>query len=352
MAVKAIALLSGGLDSTLAVKLMLDQGIEVVALNFMTPFCNCTAKSSSCKHEAVRVAREFGIPIRVRYKGMEYLKIVENPKHGYGRGLNPCIDCRIFMHREAKALMEEEGAKFLVTGEVLGQRPMSQRRPVLKLIERESGTEGLVLRPLSAHHFEPTIPEREGWVDREKLLAIRGRSRKEQIRLAEDLGVTDYPCPAGGCLLTDPDFAAKLKDLFEHKPDYDLKDVRLLRVGRHFRLRPGLKVVLGRNQGENEALERSADAGSTLVRGANFKGPTALLREPATAEDLALVGRMLLRYAHQPRGEIRVEVRGAGDETAAGAPPLPVQGPLDDGALGRLRIGHAEGPRAACGSGR
>ncbi len=347
MSVKAIALLSGGLDSTLAVKMMLDQGIEVVALNFMTPFCNCTAKTSSCKHEALRVAREFGIPIRVRYKGMEYLKIVENPKHGYGRGLNPCIDCRIFMHREARELMEEEGARFLVTGEVLGQRPMSQRRPILKLIERESGTEGLVLRPLSAHHFEPTIPEKEGWVDREKLLAIRGRSRKEQIRLAADLGVTDYPCPAGGCLLTDPDFAAKLKDLFEHKPDYDLADVRLLRTGRHFRIRPGLKVVVGRNQGENEGLERGARDEDVLVRGDDFKGPYALLRETPTPEDLQTVGRILLRYAHRDRGTIRAQ-RGEQVDTLA------VEGPLADPELLELRIGHhrqASGKACSAGAG-
>ncbi len=345
MSVKAIALLSGGLDSTLAVKMVLDQGIEVVALNFMTPFCNCTAKTSSCKHEALRVAREFGIPIRVRYKGMEYLKIVENPKHGYGRGLNPCIDCRIFMHREARELMEEEGARFLVTGEVLGQRPMSQRRPVLKLIERESGTEGLVLRPLSAQHFELTIPEKEGWIDREKLLAIRGRSRKEQIRLATDLGVTDYPCPAGGCLLTDPDFAAKLKDLFEHKPGYDLTDVRLLRTGRHFRIRPGLKVVVGRNQGENEGLERGARDEDMLVRGEDFKGPYALLREAPTREDLQTVGRILLRYAHQDRGTIKAQ-------TGEHVDTLPVEGPLADPELLELRIGyHREAGGKACSVG-
>jgi tRNA U34 2-thiouridine synthase MnmA/TrmU len=301
MSPKAVALLSGGLDSTLAVKMVLDQGVEVIALNFMTPFCNCTAKSSSCKHEAVRVAREFGIPVRVRAKGMEYLKIVENPRHGYGRGLNPCIDCRVFMHREARELMAEEGAGFLITGEVLGQRPMSQRRPTLRLIERESGTEGLVLRPLSAQHFEPTVPEQKGWVDRAKLLAIQGRSRKEQIQLAEALGVTDYPCPAGGCLLTDADFAAKLKDLFENRPDYDLADVKLLRTGRHFRLHPQLKVVVGRNQAENEALERRSSNGDSVVRGIDFRGPCALVRGPLTEEEARTVGTILLRWRH-PRG--------------------------------------------------
>ncbi|MBI5440387.1 MAG: hypothetical protein HY900_04150 [Deltaproteobacteria bacterium] len=334
MSVKAIALLSGGLDSTLAVKLMLDQGIEVVALNFKTPFCNCTTKSSSCKHEAVRVAREFGIPVRVRFKGMEYLRLVERPKHGYGRGLNPCIDCRIFMHRAAVELMREEGASFLVTGEVLGQRPMSQRRDAIRVIERESGTEDLLLRPLSAHHFEPTLPEREGWVDRAKLLAISGRSRKEQIRLAENLGVTDYPCPAGGCLLTDAEFAAKLKDLFLHKPGYDLTDVRLLRTGRHFRLSPELKVVLGRDQRENEVLERRARAarGSLLLRPADFKGPSALAREACGDAELETIGRILLRYAAEERGTIELV-------SGTGISPLIVSGPLADAELQPMRIG-------------
>lgn len=332
MSVKAIALLSGGLDSTLAVKMMIDQGVEVVALNFMTPFCNCTTKTSSCKHEAVRVAREFGIPIRVRHKGMDYLKVVESPRHGYGRGMNPCIDCRIFMHREAVELMAEEGASFLVTGEVLGQRPMSQRRETLRVIERESGTEGLILRPLSARHFEPTLPERAGWVDRERLLAIEGRSRKEQIRLAEALGVADYPCPAGGCLLTDADFAEKIRDLFREKPGYDLRDVRLLRTGRHFRLRPGLKVVVGRDQGENETLEAGLAAGDGLLRGVDFTGPSALVREPLEPTDAEVIGRILLRYGHRQSGTVEVRVGGA-------QWGLPAAEPFPEEELRRLRIG-------------
>ncbi|MBI5016244.1 MAG: hypothetical protein HZB55_12260 [Deltaproteobacteria bacterium] len=339
MKVKAVALLSGGLDSTLAVKLVLDQGIDVVALNFVTPFCNCTGKSSSCKSEAVRVAREFGIPVRVRYKGMEYLKIVERPRHGRGRGLNPCIDCRIFMHKEAKELLVEEGASFLVTGEVLGQRPMSQRRDAIRVIERESGTEGLILRPLSAKHFEPTVAEREGWVDRERLLAIEGRSRKEQIRLADELGVTDYPCPAGGCLLTDASFAARLQDLFNHKPGYDLADVRLLRTGRHFRLRPDLKVVVGRDQTENEVLERRTGDGETIVRPADFQGPTALAREAMAGSDLVIVGGILLRYGGVPEGVVTVARDGT--ETS-----LPVSTPARDADLDAVRI--SEDRRTGC----
>ncbi|HEY5973898.1 MAG TPA: hypothetical protein VIU41_04085, partial [Geobacteraceae bacterium] len=203
---KALALLSGGLDSTLAVKVMLEQGIEVEALNFTSPFCTCTGKNAGCKSEAVRVAEEFNIPIKVMHKGAEYLEIVRNPRHGYGKALNPCIDCRIFLLRKAKEYMAQSGADFVITGEVLGQRPMSQRRDTLRVIERESGLAGLLLRPLSARHFEPTIPEKEGWVDREKLLAFKGRSRKDQMDLAAELDVTNYPCPAGGCMLTEVSF--------------------------------------------------------------------------------------------------------------------------------------------------
>src|SRR6266702_111372 len=184
---KAIALLSGGLDSTLAVKMMLDLGIEVEALNFTSPFCTCTGKNSGCKSEAVRVAQEYNIPIKVVHKGLDYLEIVRNPVHGYGKGVNPCVDCRIYLLRKAKEYMLESGADFVFTGEVLGQRPMSQRRDTLRVIERESGLEGLLLRPLSAKHFHPPLELRYRRVDQEKLLAIQGRSRKAQMELAEDL---------------------------------------------------------------------------------------------------------------------------------------------------------------------
>ena len=221
---KAIALLSGGLDSTLAVKMMLDLGIEVEALNFTSPFCTCTGKNSGCKSEAVRVAQEFNIPIKVINKGLDYLEIVRNPVHGYGKGVNPCVDCRIYLLKKAKEYMHESGADFVFTGEVLGQRPMSQRRDTLRVIERESGLEGLLLRPLSARHFEPTIPEKEGWVDRDKLMAIEGRSRKIQMQMADDLDVKNYPCPAGGCLLTELSFVPKIRDVFDHSEELNMRD--------------------------------------------------------------------------------------------------------------------------------
>jgi tRNA-uridine 2-sulfurtransferase len=174
---RAIALLSGGLDSTLAVKMMLEQGIEMMAVNFTSAFCNCTPKTAGCRHQASKIAQEFGIPIKVT-KGMDYMEMVRKAPHGYGRGMNPCIDCRIYMLKKVKELMAGEGASFVVTGEVLGQRPMSQHRQAIRTIEKASGLEGLILRPLSAQYFEPTVPEEEGIVDRERLLAISGRSRK------------------------------------------------------------------------------------------------------------------------------------------------------------------------------
>ena len=209
---KALALLSGGLDSTLAVKMMLDMGIEVEALNFTSPFCTCTGKNSGCKSEAVRVAQEFDIPIKVIHKGLDYLEIVRNPKHGYGKGVNPCVDCRIYLLQKAKEYMLECGADFVITGEVLGQRPMSQRRDSMRVIERESGLEGLLLRPLSAHHLEPTIPEQEGWVDRERLLAIKRRSRKEQIQQAIK-GLNNYAMAMGETVASGPFFKAYVVNL-------------------------------------------------------------------------------------------------------------------------------------------
>jgi len=256
MRTKAIALLSGGLDSTLAIKIMLSQGVDVVAVNFTSPFCTCSPRRPGSCHLASAVARELKVPIRVLSKGLDYLRIVERPRFGHGRGLNPCLDCRIFMLKKAAAIMEEEKALFIVTGEVLGQRPMSQHRAALDLIERESGLMGRILRPLSAQWLPPTIPEQNGWINRAKLLAIRGRSRSEQLALAKQEGVELFGCAAGGCLLTDPVVARRLQDLFRYSPEYDMHDVTLVTFGRHFRLHPGLKVILGRNQAENDRLQQ------------------------------------------------------------------------------------------------
>ncbi len=312
---KALALLSGGLDSTLAVRMMLDQEIDVTAVNFVSPFCNCTSKKAGCQHQANKVADEFGIPIRVLPKGMDYLRIVENPPHGHGRGMNPCIDCRIYMLRKVKEMMPELGASFVVTGEVLGQRPMSQRRQQIGLIEKESGLEGRILRPLSAQNFPPTIPELAGVVDREKLLAVSGRSRRVQIDLAKELGISDYPCPAGGCMLTDPVIASRLKDLFAHVPDYTMNDIQFLKFGRHFRINPRLKIILGRNQEENEKIALLAPPGYTLYLPEDFRGPTAVVRAGDDAAD-ETAGAIIARYCQDENESYLVKKQVLGGEAS------------------------------------
>jgi tRNA U34 2-thiouridine synthase MnmA/TrmU len=299
---KALALLSGGLDSTLAVKVMLDQGIAVEALNFTSPFCTCTGKNAGCKSEAVRVAAEFNIPIKVMNKGMEYLEIVRKPRHGYGKGMNPCVDCRIFLLRKAREYMAESGADFIITGEVLGQRPMSQRRDTLRVIERESGLKGLLLRPLSARHFEPTIPELEGWVDRNRLLAMHGRSRKEQFQLAVELDVKNYPCPAGGCLLTELSFISKVKDVFAHNDLLNLRDFRLLKLGRHFRASTRTKVIVGRDEAENDLLEKAVAPGEASVRWLEGGSPLGVLLGNVDDALLETAAKIVLRYTKAEMG--------------------------------------------------
>lgn len=307
---KAIALLSGGLDSTLAVKMMLDCGIEVEALNFTSPFCTCTGKNSGCKSEAVRVAQEYDIPIKVVHKGLDYLEIVRNPVHGYGKGVNPCVDCRIYLLRKAKEYMLESGADFVFTGEVLGQRPMSQRRDTLRVIERESGLEGLLLRPLSARHFEPTIPEKEGWVDRNRLMAIEGRSRSVQMQMADDLDVKNYPCPAGGCLLTELSFVPKIRDTFDHSEELNLRDFRMLKTGRHFRIGPKSKAIMGRSEGDNNQLEAARQPGEAALTWLDGNTPVAIIVGGQDDELYRLSARILLRYTKaEPGAECRMELR-------------------------------------------
>jgi len=331
---KAIALLSGGLDSTLAVKVLLDQGIAVEALNFTSPFCTCTGKNAGCKSEAVRVAGEFNIPIKVMHKGADYLEIVRNPKHGHGKGMNPCIDCRIFLLKKAKEYMLESGADFVFTGEVLGQRPMSQRRDTLRVIERESGLEGLLLRPLSAKHFKPTIPEEQGWIDREKLLAIQGRSRKAQMELAEELDVKNYPCPAGGCLLTELSFVGKVRDVFDHSDELNLRDFRLLKLGRHFRIGRRTKVIIGRNEAENELLERAVQPGEATLRWSDGPSPLAALMGESSEELLTRAGQILLRYTKAEAGaEARLTVSCDGQERELGTVNA-----MDEQAVESLRV--------------
>ena len=293
---KAIALLSGGLDSTLAAKIVIEEGIELEALNFLTVFCNCTHRGETCL-ASKKAVEGLGIPLKVLNVSEEYLTVLKHPKHGYGRNMNPCIDCRIFMLKKAKNYMESSGASFIVTGEVLGQRPMSQRREAMRLIEKESDLEGFILRPLSAKFLPASIPEQRGWISREKLLTISGRSRKPQIQLAERYGIRDYPCPAGGCLLTDPGFAKRIRDLMAHSPELSLSDVHLLKIGRHFRLSPKLKLVVGRNAEDNKKLEAFTHKGDVLLKAAHHPGPLSLLRgEGAPPEEIERAAAITARY--------------------------------------------------------
>jgi len=290
---KALLLMSGGLDSAIAAKVVLQQGIELEALNFVSPFCLCR---KGCG-DLARLADELGVKLHVVTLLDEYLDVVKGPKHGYGSNMNPCIDCRILMFRKAKARMDEIGASFIVTGEILGQRPMSQHREALSLIDKESGLEGIVLRPLSAKFLPPTKAEREGWIDRELLLSIKGRSRKKQIELASSYRISAYSCPSGGCLLTDPGFTKRLRDLFEHYPDPSLNDIELLKVGRHFRLSAHAKLVVGRNREENEKLRRLCESGDILLEVPNCGCPVSIARGSLSKEDALVSARIEARYS-------------------------------------------------------
>jgi tRNA-uridine 2-sulfurtransferase len=311
---KAVALLSGGLDSTLAVKLMIDQGIDLTAVHFTSVFCNCSPKTAGCKMHARKVAEEFSVPIHVIHKGMDYIKMVEKPPHGHGSGMNACIDCRIYMLRKVKEMMPDIGASFVITGEVLGQRPMSQQRHTISLIEKESGLKDLILRPLSAQHFEPTLPEREGIVDRDRLLNISGRGRKEQFALAKSLDVKDYPCPAGGCLLTDKVIAARLRDLFAHTPCYNQTDLVLLTIGRHYRLYPDLKIILGRDKDENEKILSLFKEGQSIFEPHDFRGPTVLASGIPDMQGENAIGEIIIAHSQdiKPSYNIKKTMHGSG----------------------------------------
>ena len=252
---KALALLSGGLDSTLAAKLILDQGIEVVAINFTSPFCLCGRGGCG----AVGVAKKFKIPLKTVKLGKDYLKIIKKPKFRYGKHMNPCIDCRIFMLKKAKAYAKKINASFIVTGDVLGERPMTQTRESLDIIEKEAGLKGKILRPLSAKLLPETIPEKKGIVSRNKLHSINGRSRKIQIKLAKEFKI-NYPNPAGGCLLCEKIYGERLKQLFKRKKKISLKDIELLKIGRHFG-----DIIVGRNHQENLLLKEKALLSGKLV---------------------------------------------------------------------------------------
>lgn len=272
---KGLVLLSGGLDSILAVKLLQDQGVELEAINFETVFHHRRKKGS--KSAAHKAAEHLRLKLKVIDITKYHLDIIRDPEHGYGSNMNPCIDCRIFAFKKAWDYAKEIKASFIATGEVLGERPMSQRRDAMMRIEKMSGLKGFIVRPLSAKALNPSIPEKEGIVDREKFLNIRGRSRKPQMELAEKFNITDYPTPAGGCLLTDPEFSKRAKDLISHN-DFTEENTRLLKVGRHFRLSKRVKLIIGRNESENDRLVSMAIDNDIILDAKDIPGPIGLLR--------------------------------------------------------------------------
>jgi len=300
---KALALLSGGLDSAIAVRIVMEQDIEMEALNFITPFCQC---KKGCG-DLLALVKELGVKLHAVSLFEDYLEVVKNPRHGYGSNLNPCIDCRILMFKKAKVRMVEIGASFIVTGEVLGQRPMSQHKEALSTIERESGLDGLVLRPLSAKSLPPTRAEEKGWVDRRRLLSITGRSRREQIGLARSYRISSYSCPSGGCLLTDPGFTRRLRDLLIHCPDPSLNDIELLKVGRHFRLTPSTKLIVGRNKAENERIRTLSQNSDIIFEAIGYNCPISIARGPLSGDDVIISARLEARYSDAPKGGL-VEV--------------------------------------------
>ncbi|MFW2331051.1 MAG: hypothetical protein ACN4E2_01975 [Nitrospinota bacterium] len=300
--VKAIGLISGGLDSMLAARIMLSMNIEVIALNFSSPFCTCTHKNSGCNNVAKRFANELGLKVIVKFLGDEYLDVIKAPKFGYGKHMNPCVDCRIVTFRQAKKVMIEEGASFVFTGEVVGQRKMSQTLQRLYLIEREAGLQQQIVRPLSGKSLAPTIPELDGIIDREKMFELSGKSRKGQIKIAqEQFGIEDNLCSAGGCLLTDKGISDRVKDLFTHHSgdNVSTSEARLLKIGRHFRINDEVKLIVGRNEKENKRLTNLAGSDEYIFNPESGKGPTGLLKGGISRDSMLTANAIVARYSAQ-----------------------------------------------------
>jgi len=292
---KALSLFSGGLDSILSVKVIGEQGVDVIGIFFETPFFS--------SEKAVQSAHYIGLPLQVIDITDRFLPIVLSPRHGYGKGLNPCIDCHTFMLRLAGEMLKEEGADFIISGEVLGQRPMSQNLRSLSLISHDSGFKDLILRPLSAKRLPETLPEKKGWVMRERLLGLSGRSRKPQIELAKKFGIKEYPAPAGGCLLTEVVFSRRLKDLLSRDPKFLRRDIELLKWGRHFRINERTKIVVGRDQKENGMITSFIEAGDTVLTVESFPGPTVLITGELSSEEIQLTASITVSYSDAAIGQ-------------------------------------------------
>ncbi len=304
---KVVALLSGGLDSQLAVQMMQKQGFEVSAVAIKTPFCDFDC-GRGCGFEIRERADTLGINLKTVYLGDEYIEMLKNPKHGFGSGMNPCIDCRAMMFDAAKKQMDEIGAEFIISGEVLGQRPMSQHGPALRTIEKESNLEGIIVRPLSGALLPKTEPEKNGLIKRENLGMIRGRSRKPQLELAKKFGIEDPPNAGGGCLLTDPAFSLRAKDLFKHTETPTTNDIDLLKVGRHFRFDQKIKFVVGRNKEENEIIKSLALSNDILFEARDHMGPISILRGDDLDGFEKFAAEITLRYSDAQKNEQSVVI--------------------------------------------
>lgn len=299
---KVVALLSGGLDSQLAVRMMQEQGFDVSAVAIKTPFCDFDC-GRGCGFEIRERADDLNVNLKTVYLGDEYIEMLKHPKHGIGAGFNPCIDCRAMMFDAAKKHMEEIGAEFIISGEVLGQRPMSQHAPALRTIEKESNLVGKIVRPLSAALLPETDPEKEGLIKRENLGMIKGRTRRNQLQMAKEYGIENPPNAGGGCLLTDPQFGIKAKDLFEHTETPTINDIDLLKIGRHFRLDEETKFVVGRNQDENEMIKAIALPGDILLEAKNYVGPVSILRGNNAQMHVKFASSVTLRYSDTPKDQ-------------------------------------------------
>ncbi|MFT5275373.1 MAG: tRNA-specific 2-thiouridylase [Saprospiraceae bacterium] len=306
---KAVALISGGLDSLLAAKVVQEQGVHVEGINFFTGFCveghthairnTSDEKKAKKRNNALWTAEQLGIKLHIIDIIEPYKDVVLNPKYGYGANLNPCLDCKIFMVKKAHEWIVENDFDFIITGEVMGQRPKSQRKETLPVVQKKSGVNDLLLRPLCAQHLPETLPEREGWVNREEMLALHGRNRKPQIQMAKDKGFEDFAQPAGGCcFLTDAAYSSKLQDMWDNRPDrdYTLDDIVLLKVGRHFRPKPHFKMIIARDGGETRYLDGYRKQFKHLIV-RSHSGPMTLIEGEVNEDDIELAAQIVGRYS-------------------------------------------------------
>ena len=328
--VHGVILYSGGLDSILAAKLLMDQGIDLTGLYCILPFYPPDLNPEDL--ESSKLARQIGLKLEYYRCDKDYIEMVKNPPHGYGKHINPCIDCKLFFMKKAAELMVKLNADFVASGEVVGQRPMSQLKHTLNHIEKSSGLKGRLLRPLSAKILEPTIPEIEGKIDRSRLLDISGRGRKRQMELAEQYGITNYSHPAGGCLFTDRYFSLRLKDLFVHQDAVSPTDIYLHTIGRHFRINESLKIIVSRDENESCELEKLSGIADCFIR-PEFKGPSVFAKGVVNSNDLELINSIISRYGKVAEDEKRLSVISKNNISVIKAAQ-----PADDKIIESLRI--------------